>query len=320
VIVPAALLPLKQHRFEVAAAALLAIVIGAAALWVRSKLLGLNVSQACFDAWMGTGGEPGPQCADPVRSFLEINESEAGKIFAAMAVLPFAVGLLGGVTLVGRELEARTAQTAWGLAASRRRWFVRQVWPILVVIGVTVTFAAVAATLLESARDVFPSFPFEDFGLYGPLVVARAFAALGLGLLAGAVMGRTLPALIVGVVLSIGILFVAGAARHSWMDTLPRVVLTQTSGGFVDALIMDQGWRTPTGTVITEMDAIALASPATGTEPYQWLQDNGYEMVNLGISGESTRPWEPMEIAAFGALGLVLLGATVVVVDRRRPI
>jgi hypothetical protein len=165
-----------------------------------------------------------------------------------------------------------------------------------------------------------PSYPFADFGLYGPLVVARAFAALGLGLLAGAVMGRTLPAVIVGAVVSIAILVGAGMARQAWVETLPRVVLTSTSVGLSNGLLMDQGWRTPAGNVISEHDATALASPPAGTDPYQWLEQNGYEMVNIGITSESTRPWEPMEIAAIGALGVVLLGATVAVVDRRRPL
>lgn len=45
-----------------------------------------------------------------------------------------------GVPIVARELEARTAQTAWSLSGSRLRWLLRQMAPILILLGVTVSF------------------------------------------------------------------------------------------------------------------------------------------------------------------------------------
>ncbi len=314
-------LTLKQHRFEVGASSIGAILLGVAALWVNSKLVGLNVPAGCFDAWLGTAGSPGAGCDAPVRAFLEINEAEAGKVFAAMAVLPFAVGLLGGVTLVGRELEARTAQTAWALAASRRRWLGRQLWPILLVLGASVSFAAVGASVLEATRGPFVSYVFSDLGLYGPIVVARAFAALGLGLVAGAVLGRTLPALIVGAVLSMVLLASAGLAREAWVRTQPFVVLDQetTNAPSFDGLTFEQAWRTPGGAVIREPEAMGLGGASGSADPYQWLLDHGYAIVDLGITGESARGWEPIEVGGFVLIGLALVAGTVAIVDRRRP-
>jgi hypothetical protein len=42
-------------------------------------------------------------------------------------------------------------------------------------------------------------------------------------------------------------------------------------------------------------------------------------MVELGITAETARGWEPVEIAGFVVAGLVLTLGTVAVVDRRRP-
>jgi len=318
----AARLPLKQHRFEVAAAAIAAIVLGAAALWVNWRLAGVNVPTGCFDAWLRSGGVAGPACDSAVQAFATINSEEAAKVMAAMAVLPFAAGLLGGVTLVGRELEARTAQTAWALAASRRRWFFRQLWPILLVLGAAITFAAVAASILESTRAAFGSWVFADLGLHGPLVVARAFAALGLGLLTGAALARTLPAFIVGAILSAALLFAAGMAREAWVRVQPQVVFDQnmTQDPSFGALIFEQAWRAPDGMVLRDAEAFALAPAEASNDPYQWLGDQGYEIVQLGITGETARGWEPLEIAGFALIGLVLALGTVAVVDRRRPV
>lgn len=315
-------LPLKQHRFEVAAAAIAAIVLGAVALLVNWRLGGVNVPAGCFDAWLRGGGVAEPACDSAVQAFAQINSDEAAKVMAAMAVLPFAVGLLGGVTLVGRELEARTAQTAWALAASRARWFFRQLWPIVLVLGVTVAFAALAASLLESTRATFYGGIFSDMGLHGPLVVARAFAALGLGLLTGAALARSLPAFIVGAVLSMALLGAAVTVRDAWLRAQPQVAFDQAApqDPTFDGILLEQAWRAPDGRLLRETEAFALAPADPATDPYEWLSDNGYEIVQLGITGETARGWEPLETAGFALIGILLVLGTVAIVDRRRPI
>jgi hypothetical protein len=316
VLLESARITLKQHRFEVVAGALAAILLGAAAVWVNSRLAAVNVPPGCFDAWRNSGTS-GPSCAGPINEFFTISE-EAGHIFFGMTFVPLAAGLLAGVTLVGRELEARTAQTAWGLAASRRRWFGRQLWPILLVLGATVGFAAVAAGMLETTRTADITLIWRGHGLHGPLVVARAFATLGVGLVLGAAMGRTLPAFAVGAVLSVGLLLSSEAARGAWAAAQPRVVVDDAAIVGVDALIFEHAWRGPDGTLISQDRALTLA-PQDEVEPGLWLIDQGYEPLQLGITAETARGWVPVEIAGFGAIGLGLVLATVLVVDRRRP-
>lgn len=311
-------LTLKQHRFEVGAGALGLILVGAAALWVNSRMLGVIVPGGCFQAWMNTGPFGlGPECEIPVRLFFEINESEAGKVFGAMSVLPIAAGILAGVALVGRELEARTAQTAWGLAASRRRWFGRQLWPVLLVLGVAVTFAAFSASILETTRRVPSSYPFMDLGLYGPIAVSRGFGALGLGLFVGAALGRTLPAFIIGAVLSVVLVSSAGVASYQWASAQPRVVLEGDDAE--TGMSFDSVWQAEDGRILTEDQAIPLVPPEGSDDPYAWLNAHGYRNVSRGITAETARGWDPIEIGAFAALGLVLVLGTLVVVDRRRP-
>jgi hypothetical protein len=317
VLIQSARITLKQHRFEVVGGALAAILLGAAAVWVNSRLAAVNVPPGCFDAWRNSN-EPGPLCAGPVSAFFTIAE-EAGNVFFGMTFVPLAAGLLAGVTLVGRELEARTAQTAWGLAASRRRWFARQLWPILLVLGVTVGFAAFAASTLEATRAADLTLIWRSHGLHGPLVVARAFAALGVGLVLGAAMGRTLPAFAVGAVLSFGLLMSSEAARGAWAAAQPRAIVDEAAIDGVDALIFERAWRAPDGTLLTDAQVLVLVPEAESLEPGQWLIGQGYEVLQLGITAETARGWVPVEIAGFVVVGLALTVGAVLIVDRRRP-
>jgi hypothetical protein len=316
-------LTLKQHRFEVGAGALAAVLIGAAALWVNSKLQALNVPTACFEDWMDAAGGVGPDCERLVSAFARIENEEASKVLAAMAVLPIAFGLLAGVTLVGRELESRTAQTAWALAASRGRWFARQLWPVALVIVATVAFAAFAVWALETTMATFSTYIWKDLGLYGPLVIARAFGALGLGVILGAAVGRTLPAFILGAVLSVLLLGIGGTgARAWWVNAQPHVVVDQGEGndgrGF-DGITFEQVWRAPDGNFISENDVYTLVPADRSDDAYDWLIGAGYQPVQLGITAETARGWEPLEIAGTVLIGLVCVLGTVVIVERRRP-
>lgn len=317
---PAALLVLKQHRFEVATACAVAVGLGMVALWVNAKLVGLAVPEACLDAWR-RGAGLGPACQGQMAAFMQISDDEAGRILTAMAILPFAAGLLAGVPLVGRELETRTAQTAWALAPSRRLWMARQLWPILIVVGGTVTFAALAASSLEAARLDLRPYPLADLGLHGPLVVARSLAVLGLGVLSGAALGRTLPAFIVGALVSVLLLVAAAGAQQVWMAAQPLVEFDAAteSDARVEGKVLERTWRGPDGHELDEVAAVALAQGSGTEDPYAWLQSHDYVSVPRGLTYDTLRTWEPIEATGFAILGLAFILGSVAVVDRRRP-
>jgi len=309
-------LTLKQHRFEVAAALLAAILVGMAAVVVTARLQAVHVPPGCFDVWLANGPEQAGSCERPVSEFASINEEEGGRIFAAMAVLPFLVGLLGGVPIVGRELEARTAQTAWSLHGSRSRWLVRQVVPVALVLGVAVIFAAVAADALETTRGPWYDSSYGDLDLHGWPVVARAFAALGIGLLVGGLIGRTLPAFIVGAVLSLVLLYGAGELESTWLQAQRPVVMGDAHGG--GGMAMGQAWLAPDGSQLTVEEAISLLPPGTN-EPDAWLTDHGYRLVEVGIPADVILGWVPLEGLGLGLVGVVTFVGAAVVVERRRP-
>jgi hypothetical protein len=191
------------------------------------------------------------------------------------------------------------------------------------VLGVTIAFAAIAMTILEATLATFSTYVWKDLGLYGPLVVARAFGALGLGLVAGAIIGRTLPAFVLGALLSLVLVAVGSTgARAWWVNAQPRVEISARSveeAQPFDGILFDQAWRAPDGSLVTMRDADALVPAEGADDPYTWLIGQGYQVVEFGITGETAREWEPLEIAGTVGIGLALTLGAVLVVDRRRP-
>jgi hypothetical protein len=253
--------------------------------------------------------------------------------WSAMGLLPFAIGLLGGTPLVAAELEARTTSTAWTLSPSRTRWLLRQAAPVAFVLGIGAAIAAVAASGVVAAEVEWGHSAFYYVGLHGPLALVRSFAAFGIGLLIGAVIGRTLPALAVGAAVSVAVLFGVAAAREAWLGTLearPIARISAVTGELVmesRAETTDWGWIAPDGKIFPLQDALTLVpreiydhdDHIQYTDSSTWLAGQGYVSTPLGVMHEQAMGWQPYEALLFGSLGVALVGSTVLVVNRRRP-
>ncbi|MGM9466449.1 ABC transporter permease [Streptomyces murinus] len=169
----------------------------------------------------------------------------------ALNVLPFLLAAWAGAALTGRELESGTARLAWTQATSPARWLaVRLAVPALGVTVCTGLLAwlhhrawAASQGRIDSAKEWYDRFTFHAGG---PTLAAMALAGLAAGALAGLLLRRTLPALVVGVL-------VAGAVRgltelampHLW----PAVTrLSTVDQGFLGkGMVVDQGMVTASG-------------------------------------------------------------------------
>jgi hypothetical protein len=315
----------RLHRFEILVAVLVSAIVTITAVVVILHLSGAaaQVPAGCWDAlFSSTGDTPIPaDCEAATQAFSEIDRAEASWAMAAMWVLPFAVGLLIGVPLVGYELEARTAETTWALAGSRRRWLAYLVVPALALVLIALGVAAAAAEILATAREPWlqggPGW--QDVGLFGPIVVARAAVALGVGLLTGAVVGRTLPALLLALVVCAVILFVTFTARQAWMEA-NKVELDGRNGYVAGGVVFGrQMFIDAAGAVLTTEEAYARVPPGlTDEEAYPWIAANMRE-VYFGVPASAVPAWERLEVIGLGAASALLLAGTFVVVDRRRP-
>jgi hypothetical protein len=149
----AAWVTLKQHRFELGAAVIAAITAGVIGILILIRLEALGVTQNCLETVQASqdgSGVPADCLAAVGRGQGILGDTfltgQGSISVSIMGALPFLLGLLGGVPIVSREIEARTAQTAWSLNPSRSRWLRRQVAPVLLLLAGPMLFAAIVAT------------------------------------------------------------------------------------------------------------------------------------------------------------------------------
>lgn len=157
--------------------------------------------------------------------------------------------------------------------------------------------------------------------LFGSIVIARGAVAFGVGLLTGAVVGRTLPALIIAAIACTFILVLAFGARQAWV-TANQQLLDGRNGNVPGAIIASgsrQMFIDPSGAVLTSEEAFARIPPGLADEEIgPWLSDNMRE-VYLGVPPSGVPTWERLEVIGLGATTALLLVGSFVAVNHRRP-
>lgn len=230
-------------------------------------------------------------------------------------VTPVAIiaGLLVGVTIVGREVETKTAMMAWTLSPSRLRWLL----PRLVVPAATILILAGAAGLSLDAlfARLAPGVPLgenlRDYELRGWLVPARALEAFAVATLAGAVVGRGLQALIIAIfaaALIFGTQYVAASSVNA-EEAAPMMV------GLGDLFYLDRVvFKDRTTGDVLDAAAASLRIPLDDpTFP------DRFETLQYGISGSKATIVVGREVAFQLLVSIALLGLAARVTNRRRP-
>lgn len=310
----------KLFRFELAVVVLACLATSVAAVFFGRQLIDATPTPDCLALTSGGpifGGDTA-RCPSLV-GFSSIN-SVAGLLLAAMGLMPFAIGGLVGSQLVATELDRETATLAWSLAPSRTQWLVDRAASPLAIIVFVLTVAAISSGYLEAARTPALQLArsFNDYGLWGPLLVFRGIAAFGVGLLVGAVTGRILPSLLI--TLAVGAaLFVALPTAASLGQTLVPVVSDETPADEFPLHVIG-GWRDPSGVVLTDEQARAMVPPGiTGPGAAEdWLSEH-FTAVGLGIPGIRLAEVVAREAALLLLGGIVLLALTGATLRRRRP-
>lgn len=307
---------LRLHRFEVVAFVLFAALAIMAAFVVAARLDAVGYGRHCIDASM-TGAPLPADCEFKVNEFYGIASSEGGIVSTLIMIIPFLAALLLGVAVVGREIERGTTRLAWALTPSRMRWFAHRLLPVVAVVAVGSFLLGVAADRLIAAREpgLDPANAFAGFGFRGVVLAARAVFVLGLAVLVGTLMGRALPALIVaGIVAGIGI--AGGIQVHGEILESEAIAIEEVDMQVGD-LYVDQKFRLPDGRLIGWEEVEQHDPPPTDPDfTGEWPT---LPTVNLGVPGSRYREVELREVGALAGGSLVLLLATAVVIQRRRP-
>jgi hypothetical protein len=157
----------------------------------------------------------GPHLADLYATTVRACDRRSGCVAAALAgqdgtlrlwlgvvvvVVPGLVGMFWGAPLVARELEDGTFRLAWTQSVTRARWLIVR----LLVTGLASVAVAGLVSLIvtwwASPLDRAGMNQFSSFDERGIVPLGYAAFAVTLGVVAGALVGRTIPAMMVTLV------------------------------------------------------------------------------------------------------------------------
>ncbi|MER5830312.1 ABC transporter permease [Streptomyces sp. NPDC002130] len=171
-----------------------------------------------------------------------------------VGLLPLLTGAWAGGALIGRELENGTARLAWTQSVSPARWLAAKLAvPALLLVTGTLTLTLLHRVLWSSDRALITVMGWRAwhddgvFELNGTIAAAQALAALALGVLAGLLLRRTLPALGVAVLAVVSLVYVVDELRPRLWPV--KTVVTSLDDGTpgLDSMIVETGALTASG-------------------------------------------------------------------------
>jgi hypothetical protein len=255
--------------------------------------------------------------------------------------VPALVGAFLGAPVLARELETGTFRFAWTQGFGRRRWTLAKV----VALGAVVTAVAGAISVLFSwyYQPYFPasnhalyvskelpiaaSSPFAPglFDLRGVTFAAWTLAGFAIGLSAGVLIRRVVPAIVATLVAYTGLAFaIGGFVRQHYLAPLVTSKLNISDSAWV----ITQQWFTKSGRAASQfvLGQVLQGAPgqlfAKGGVPksfnvWQYLAQHGYTQLTTYQPADRFWPFQWIEGGWLLALSLLLIAVTVWMVRRR---
>ena len=161
---------------------------------------------------------------------------ETGLGFLVVAA-PGIIGVFWGAPLVARELDAGTFRQAWTQSVTRTRWLAVKLGLVGLASMAAVGLLSLLATWWSSPLDRVETGPFATFDQRDLVPVGYAAFALALGVTAGVLIRRTLPAMATTLAVFVAVRVVLREWARPYLIAPLRITVTDTT------------WRTgrPTG-------------------------------------------------------------------------
>jgi hypothetical protein len=182
----------RQFRYQGALATALLAALAALLL-----LTGLHAAWVWHSA-LARCAKDG-SCAGLVGSNLSLGSPSVAALVVATSAVPLLPGLFWGAPGVASELETGTHQYAWTQSITRRRWLaVKAGWLLLAAAALAGVVSAIV-TWWSGPYNALTADAFQvnRFDVTDIVPVGYAIFAMALGICAGALLRRTLPALAV---------------------------------------------------------------------------------------------------------------------------
>ena len=205
-----------RYRTSLAAtAALLAVVAVAVLIQGERMRTAYAVVHACRP-------QPSAQCSFAFETFHDAY-GDAGFAGAMYVWVPGLIGAFAGAPLLARELETGTFRFAWTQGVGRMRWLIALLVPgALGVVAVTAVFGALITWFKQPLVDsgILQRLHGSTFPATGVAVAGWGLAAFAVGVLAGLVLRRVVPALAATLALWTGLAFLASTLRTHYQAPL----------------------------------------------------------------------------------------------------
>ncbi len=250
----------------------------------------------------GTAACTGDRCSQLAQSFLNSAKSGlTGTVYTVgmLAVIGFPIlaGVFWGAPLVSRELEAGTHRVAWTQSVTRTRWLLPRLGLVLGAAAVTAGLASFALTWWASPIDSAQGGRLQP-GVYlarGIVPVGYALLAVAVGVLLGAVMRRTVPAMattfavVAGVMLTFSLWvrphLLPPAHANVPLDLSNIQTFAETNGGHMEvvanfaqkgALVLSNRTLTPEGNLfVGPADPTQCDRNLPGQQCLDWVNSLG---------------------------------------------
>jgi hypothetical protein len=306
----------RQYRYQGALAAALLT-----ALAVVLLISGLHAAQVWHSAL--TGCMKDNSCGN-----LTLSSPVVTMLVAATSAAPLLAGLFWGVPMVAHELETGTNQFAWTQSITRRRWLaVRAGWLLLAAVVLAGAVSAVVTWWSgpDNALNA-DAFQVNRFDITGIVPVGYAVFAIALGIWAGTLLRRTLPAVAVTLAgfTALRMLTAQWLRLHYMTPVTVRYGLLGSYAPKGAYLNVSQGIVGPNGQPPAGPSSYVFNGAPVPTVCAKALQNPAPCMAAHGYRGylsyqPASRFWafQGIETGIFLVLAAILLGVTFWVLRRR---
>ncbi len=312
----------RQHRVALAG---VAVLLGGLGLYLL--IMGLKIHSGYASV---TSCRPARSAACGLANNLFTNDYYpfAETMTGFLQVVPVLIGVFVGGPVLARELETGTFRFAWTQGCGRLRWTVTK----LALLAIAVTAAAEAFSLLFSwyfqpwlAKGLDGVLAPQLFDLRGIDFAAWTLLAFALGVAAGALIRRTVPAMAAALAAWTGLFFATFMfARKHYQAPLVASGTTANTRSFVNDWTWAQWYTGPNGTPVSQetirhVMAYAPASVQNSRNPNvatAYLSARHY--TQLWAYQPVSRYWhfQLIEGGWLLALSVILIAATIWLVRR----
>ncbi|MGX7678401.1 hypothetical protein ACSMXN_05855 [Jatrophihabitans sp. DSM 45814] len=303
----------RQHRVSGALAAGLLAIFGVL-LWVTGVTMAHDYRTALSEC-----GKVGTDC-----SGLNLFQGDGAVIDLVnlTVAIPVLIGVFWGATSVGREYDAGTNLLVWTQSVTRRRWMWAKVLTLLsssLLVGAALSGMV---TWWSGTQNSYHQNRFDplQFDIQGLMPASYTLFAAALGLLAGVLWRRVLPAIVTTVVGFVAVRFlIENYLRQHYAKAVTTIDPAVVNGDQPRGAWSLHGDLLHNGSVVSgpipvPRDCIAVQSRAEMTA---CLQRNGYHFSQTYQPANRYWTFQWIESGIFVAIAAVLVAIAVITVRRR---